>query len=87
VRIHVGNPEVLPELIRYFQGQGDCLVLQVGEKEIEVSLLGSYRLDRHDAVIEQRLAGFWTRSNGKPSKVDFRPANGNGKPQPGPAVA
>jgi hypothetical protein len=59
VRIHVGNADVLPELIRYFEQQSDCVVLQVSETEIDVSLLGSYRHDRHDAAVEQLLARFW----------------------------
>ena len=55
MRIHVGNAELVPELIGYFEQQSDCVVVQVGETEIEVSLLGSYRHDKHDAAVERLL--------------------------------
>jgi hypothetical protein len=64
VRIHVGNAELVPELIRYFERQSDCVVLQVGATEIEVSLLGSYRSDRHEQAIERLLAAFWLQGGG-----------------------
>ena len=77
MRIHVGRPELVPELVRYFESQSDCVVLQVGETEIEVSLLGSYRGDRHDVAVEQLLTSFWAQSNGGP-RIEPPPANGNG---------
>jgi hypothetical protein len=64
VRIHVGNAELVPELIGYFEQQADCVVLQVGETEIEVSLLGSYRHDKHEAAVERLLAKFWLSDSG-----------------------
>jgi hypothetical protein len=63
MRIHVGNAELVPDLIRYFEAQADCVVLQVGDAEIEVSLLGSYRDERHNAAVERLLAGFWMTSD------------------------
>lgn len=87
MRIHVGNAELVPELIGYFEAQSDCVVLQVGEREIEVSLLGSYRGDRHDVAVERKLALFWARTNGGHRTVAVRPTNGHSKPQPGPAPA
>ena len=67
MRIHVGNAELVPELIGYFEQQSDCVVVQVGETEIEVSLLGSYRHDKHEAAVERLLAKFWL-SDGGPLK-------------------
>jgi hypothetical protein len=64
VRIHVGNAELVPELIGYFEQQSDCVVVQVAETEIEVSLLGSYRHDKHDAAVERLLAKFWLSDGG-----------------------
>jgi len=78
VRIHVGRVELVPELIRYFEAQTDCVVLQVGETEIEVALLGSYRLDRHDAAVERVLAGFWLQGDSDGVPGDGRAANVNG---------
>jgi hypothetical protein len=73
VRIHVGNADLVPDLIRYFEAQSDCVVLQVGETEIEVALLGSYRLDRHDQAVERMLADFWLQTGGP-----FEPHTANG---------
>ena len=64
MRIHVGNAELVPELVRYFERQTDCVVLQVGRTELEVSLLGSYRSDRHEQAVEQLLANFWLQGGG-----------------------
>ena len=66
MRVHVGNANLVPELIRYFEQQSDCVVLQVGETELEVSLLGSYRVDRHDRAVQRLLLEFW-RQNGDSS--------------------
>jgi hypothetical protein len=86
VRIHLGKPELVPELVRYFDEQTDCIALQVGETEVEVSLLGSYREDRHDAAVDRLMAAFWEQSNGRQRREPYS-ANGNGKRQPGPAPA
>ena len=64
MRVHVGRADLVPELIRYFERQSDCVELQVGETEIEVSLLGSYRVDRHDRAVEKLLAAFWLQTGG-----------------------
>jgi hypothetical protein len=87
VRIHVGNAEVASELISYFEDQADCVVAQVSETEIEVSLLGSYRLDRHDAAVQRRLAAFRAESNGHLHPAGAFSIEGNGDPEPGPAAA
>lgn len=71
MRVHVGNADLVPELIRYFERQSDCVVLQVGDTELEVALLGSYRYDRHDAAVEHLLAKFWVRH------PELRPTNGH----------
>jgi hypothetical protein len=64
VRIYVGRAELVPDLIRFFEEQSDCVVLQVGDSELEVSLLGSYRHDLHDAAVERLLARFWLQGGG-----------------------
>jgi hypothetical protein len=58
VRIHVGNSELVKALLEYFQEQADCIALQVTETEIEVSLLGSFRNDVHDATVEKLVETF-----------------------------
>ena len=74
MRIHVGNADLVPDLIRYFEQQSDCVVLQIGAAEIEVSLLGSYRVDRHDLAVERLLAAFWLQNGGS---LEPHSANGH----------
>jgi hypothetical protein len=75
------------ELILYFEEQPDCVVRRIGETEVEVSLLGSYRLDRHDAEVERRLAAFRAESNGHLHPAGSLAGEGNGEPERGPAAA
>ena len=74
MRIHVGSADLVPDLIRYFENQSDCVVLQVGATEIEVSLLGSYRDDHHEEAVERLLAAYWLRNGGP---LVPRATNGN----------
>jgi hypothetical protein len=64
LRVHVGDPAVVPKLLRHFEEQANCVAVQVGETEIEVSLLGSFRSEAHDAEIESLLAEFSRRRLG-----------------------
>jgi hypothetical protein len=61
LRVHVGDSELVPELLEYFEGQADCIAVQVGETEIDVSLLGSYRTDTHDAAVDRLVTDFEAR--------------------------
>lgn len=58
VRIHVGDSELVKPLLEYFEEQADCVALQVAETEIEVSLLGSFRTEVHDANVERLVSAF-----------------------------
>jgi hypothetical protein len=58
LRIHVGDSELVQPLLDYFEEQADCIALQVAETEIEVSLLGSFRTDVHDATVENIVSSF-----------------------------
>jgi len=58
VRIHVGDSELVKPLLDYFEEQADCVALQVADTEIEVSLLGSFRNEVHDARVEQLVVAF-----------------------------
>lgn len=58
MRVHVGDTKLVPLLLAYFEEQADCVATQVGEAEIEVSLLGSFRRDVHDAAVDSLVAGF-----------------------------
>jgi hypothetical protein len=62
LRIHVGEPELVASLLEYFEEQADCVVAQVGEAEIEVALLGSFRGEAHDAKVEQLVSEFWLQA-------------------------
>ena len=78
MRVHLGNAELVHELVRYFEGQPDCVVRRVGETEVEVSLLGSYRRAWHDVAVQQRLSAFLGEGNGNSHRVGPPRLNGNG---------
>ena len=58
MRVHVGDSRLVALLLDYFEEQADCVAVQVGEAEIEVSLLGSLRTDVHNATVESLVEGF-----------------------------
>ncbi len=61
MRVHVGDSELVAVLLDYFEQESDCVALQVGETEIEVSLLGSYGSKFHDEKVAQLTAEFRRR--------------------------
>ena len=58
MRVNVGDPALVEELVEYFESEADCIAVQVGYTEIEVALLGSYASERHNALVEDLLARF-----------------------------
>ena len=64
MRVHVGDASLVRELLEYFDEQADCVAVQVGEAEIEVSLLGSYGSVAHDETVDRLLAEFRRRNGG-----------------------
>jgi hypothetical protein len=58
VRVHVGDPKLVEELLCWFEEQADCVAIQVGETEIEVALLGSYRSDAHAETVDRIVSDF-----------------------------
>jgi hypothetical protein len=58
LRVHVGDPNLVDELLEYFETQADCVAIQVGEAEIDVSLLGSYRTDVHAKTVDRIVSDF-----------------------------
>jgi hypothetical protein len=55
VRVQISHPELLPDLLGYLRLSPDTVVEQVGDDELEVSLLGSRRLDALRLELELRL--------------------------------
>ena len=53
MRVHVGDSELVAVLLDYFEHESDCVAIQVGETEIEVSLLGSYGSIAHDETVDR----------------------------------
>jgi len=45
MRLRVTDPALVPELIEFLQARVDVVAAQVGDDEVEVSLLGSYNND------------------------------------------
>ena len=64
LRVHVGDSELVGVLLDYFEHESDCVAIQVGEAEIEVSLLGSYGSVAHDETVDRLLAEFRRRNGG-----------------------
>ncbi len=56
--MHVGDPRLVGPLLDYFEEQADCVAIQVGDAEIEVALLGSYRSDAHAETVDRILRKF-----------------------------
>jgi hypothetical protein len=61
LRIHVGDAGLVTLLLDHFEAEADCIAIQVGETEIEVSLLGSYAAEMHDALVSRRVTEFRLR--------------------------
>jgi hypothetical protein len=74
LRVHVGDSELVQLLLDYFEEQADCIAVQVGETELEISLLGSYGSAAHDAAVEQLMSEFRLRGR----RPEPRASNGNG---------
>ena len=52
LRIQVTDPALVPSLLEFLAGSVSCVAKQVGEHEIEVSLLGSYDSEIHGLTID-----------------------------------
>jgi hypothetical protein len=79
LRVHVGDSELVQLLLEYFDEQADCIAVQVGENEIEVSLLGSYGTEAHDAAVEELVSQFRLRGVAERRRPGLPSANGNGQ--------
>jgi hypothetical protein len=55
LRLYLDNTESIPALIDYLRSWSDAVVEQVSEGELEVSLVGSYRLDAMEAELTARV--------------------------------
>ena len=64
MRVHVGDSELVAVLLDYFEHESDCVAIQVGETEIEVSLLGSFGSIAHNETVDRLLAEFRRRNGG-----------------------
>ena len=51
LRIRLDDSADVPRLIDFLKGTVNCVVQQVGEEEVEVSLLGSYDSETHDMAV------------------------------------
>jgi hypothetical protein len=55
MRLYLDNTDTIPGLLDYLRSRSDVVVEQVSEGELEVSLLGSYRLDAMEAELMLRV--------------------------------
>ena len=63
LRIQLTEPALVPSLLEFLGGSVSCVAKQVGEREIEVSLLGSYESGTH-AVTVGLLVRAWEAAHG-----------------------
>ena len=67
LRIRLTDPAHVPSLVEFLRGTVNCVAEQVGEGEIEVSLLGSYDWETHDVAVALVIRA-WEAAD--PSRVD-----------------
>jgi hypothetical protein len=61
LRVHVGDSELVKVLLEYFEQQADCIAIRINDSEIEVSLIGSFRTETHNAAVQDLVTGFCRR--------------------------
>ena len=52
LRIRLTDPALVPSLLEFLTGSVNCVAKQVGPREIDVSLLGSYDSEIHDLTVD-----------------------------------
>lgn len=62
MRIRLNDPELVPDLLGFLSGSANCVVERVGDREVEVSLLGSYQLEMHNLTVDL-LVRAWEASH------------------------
>ena len=60
MKVRVDDPALLPDLLRDLSRRIDAVATQIGQDEIEVSLLGSRTTEADAAELEERLRA-WGR--------------------------
>jgi len=55
MRLYLDNTDAIPGLLAYLRSWSDVLVEQVSEAELEVSILGSYRVEAMEAELTMRI--------------------------------
>jgi hypothetical protein len=55
MRVEVNEPDLVGELLEFLQRRVACVAAQVSKREIEVSLLESFRLDAHRLELDRML--------------------------------
>ena len=55
MRLHISDPDLLPELLAYLLERPDCIAVQAGGETIAVSLLGSRQVRENVLELEERL--------------------------------
>jgi hypothetical protein len=61
LRVHVGDLELVKVLLEYFEQQADCVAIRINDSEIEVSLIGSFRTETHNAAVQDLVTRFRRR--------------------------
>jgi hypothetical protein len=63
MRIRLNDPSLLPELVEFLRTRTDAVVTEVGDDEVEVTLLGSYAIDAMRMELYLRIRA-WEAARG-----------------------
>jgi hypothetical protein len=52
VKVRISEPELLPDLVEFFQARAELVVEKSGKDEIDAALIGSYNEEAQGMAIE-----------------------------------
>jgi hypothetical protein len=63
MRIRITDPSLIPDLVAFLRDRLDAVVEPVGDREVEVNLIGSYGADAMRMELELRIRA-WEAARG-----------------------
>jgi hypothetical protein len=70
MRLRLSDPSLVPDLVEYLERTPDVVVDEVGEGQLEVSLMGSYALDAMRMELYLRVRA-WEAARGARDAVEL----------------
>jgi hypothetical protein len=69
MRITISDPELVPDLLAFLDQQLEIVAARLGETEVEVSLIGSHRIDAMRMELDLQLALWRAKHPGVAARV------------------